>query len=163
MTNKKQGKNRSRSASSKKSSVKSMNSAVAKKTSKVTSSVIGSKSSPANARSFLDGAKWGLVIFLGIISVFGNIYYNSYSFSERLVVLIVLGLIMLGLALSTRIGKVFTRFIMDAKYEMRKVSWPTRQEMTQLSIIVIIVIGIVSLILWAVDGLFAYIINSLIM
>ena len=110
-----------------------------------------------------NGFKWGLVIAVGIVAIFGNIKFNYFPFSERLVVLIILGLVMLGLALSTKSGKVFTRFVMDARNEMRKVSWPSRHEMTQLTITVIIVVALASLILWAVDGLFHYIINSLIM
>ena len=106
--------------------------------------------------------KWLLVVLLGVVGVFGNLKFYYVPFTERLVVLIVLGLLMLGLALSTKSGRVFSRFVMDAKYEMRKVSWPSRHEMTQLTIIVIIVVAAASLILWAVDGFFNYIITRLI-
>ncbi len=124
------------------------------------------------SKSTLDGSsrsktfsqmKWILVLFLGIMSVYGNMSYHYYPFPERLIVLIVVGLVMLGLALSTDSGRVFGKFVMDARAEMRKVVWPSRQEMTQMTVIVIIVIAITALLLWAVDGVFSYIISSLIM
>lgn len=149
------------------SSVKSSSKSRVKSSSKSLSSSLKSSKSGSLSSSGENGAgngfKWGLVIAIGIIAIFGNIRYNYFPFSERLVVLIILGLVMLGLALSTKSGKVFTRFVMDARNEMRKVSWPSRHEMTQLTVTVIIVVALASLILWAVDGLFHYIINSLIM
>lgn len=120
-------------------------------------------SSDGSGSSFFSSVKWMLVLILGILSVLGNLHYNYYPFPERLVVLIVVGLVMFGLALSTKSGRMFGRFVMDARAEMRKVVWPSRQEMTQMTVIVIIVVALAALILWAVDGLFAYVIKSLIM
>jgi preprotein translocase subunit SecE len=120
-------------------------------------------SSGSSGSGFFSSVKWMLVLILGILAVLGNLHYNYYPFPERLVVLIVIGLVMFGLALSTNSGRIFGRFVMDARAEMRKVVWPSRQEMTQMTVIVIIVIALTALILWAVDGLFSYVIKSLIM
>jgi len=39
--------------------------------------------------------------------------------------------------------------------ELKKVSWPSRQEATRLTGIVLVVTGILSLILWGIDTVFA--------
>jgi len=39
--------------------------------------------------------------------------------------------------------------------ELKKVSWPSRQDATRLTGIVLIVTGILSLILWGIDTVFA--------
>ena len=121
------------------------------------------KKSESAVSSFYSSFKWMLVLVLGILAVLGNLRFNYYPFPERLIVLIVVGLVMFGLALSTKSGKMFARFVMDARAEMRKVVWPSRQEMTQMTVIVIIVVALAALILWAVDGLFSYVIKNLIM
>ena len=150
---------RAKNSSSDVSKTKSKSSS---KSSLISKTKQSSKTNTGEAASFSSTFKWIVVALLGACGVFGNIKFAYFPFSERLVVLIVLGLVMFGLALSTNLGKVCTRLFMDARYEMRKVSWPSRHEMTQLTIIVIIVVAIASLILWAVDGFFNYIITRLI-
>ncbi len=48
-------------------------------------------------------------------------------------------------------GRGFVTLCLDARTEIRKVVWPTRQETTQTTIVVLIVIFIVALILWLLD------------
>lgn len=43
------------------------------------------------------------------------------------------------------------RFFRETIGELRKVSWPTRQEAVNMTIIVIIVMTVVSLFLWFID------------
>jgi len=43
------------------------------------------------------------------------------------------------------------RFFRETIGELRKVSWPTRQEAVNMTIIVIIVMTVVSLFLWLID------------
>ena len=140
---------RAKNSSSDVSKTKSKSSS---KSSLISKTKQSSKTNTGEAASFSSTFKWIVVALLGACGVFGNIKFAYFPFSERLVVL----------ALSTNLGKVCTRLFMDARYEMRKVSWPSRHEMTQLTIIVIIVVAIASLILWAVDGFFNYIITRLI-
>jgi preprotein translocase subunit SecE len=45
----------------------------------------------------------------------------------------------------------FQRFFRETIGELRKVSWPTRQEAINMTIIVIIVMTVVSLFLWFID------------
>lgn len=42
-------------------------------------------------------------------------------------------------------------FVRDAKDELKKVTWPTRDEVTSFTIVVVIAILAISLFLWTVD------------
>ncbi len=43
--------------------------------------------------------------------------------------------------------------------ELKKVAWPSRQEATRLTIIVLIVTAVISLILWGIDTVFAELVD----
>ncbi|MCJ7678954.1 MAG: preprotein translocase subunit SecE [Anaerolineales bacterium] len=50
---------------------------------------------------------------------------------------------------------VISRTLRETLAELRKVTWPTRQEATQLTIIVLVVVGVMSTFLGAMDYVFA--------
>jgi preprotein translocase subunit SecE len=50
---------------------------------------------------------------------------------------------------------VIIRTLRETLAELRKVTWPTRQEATQLTIIVLVVVGVMSTFLGAMDYVFA--------
>ena len=50
---------------------------------------------------------------------------------------------------------VISRTLRETLGELRKVTWPTRQEATQLTIIVLVVVGVMSTFLGAMDYVFA--------
>jgi len=52
-----------------------------------------------------------------------------------------------------------TKFISDIIAELRKVVWPTRQEATYLTTIVIIVTIVVAIALWGIDMGFSELMN----
>jgi preprotein translocase subunit SecE len=47
------------------------------------------------------------------------------------------------------------RYFRETVAELRKVNWPTRQEATRLTTIVLIVVGVFSILLGALDLLFS--------
>lgn len=58
----------------------------------------------------------------------------------------------------SRIGDrdgAFQRFVRDTRSELRKVTWPTREQTMNLTVIVCIVSGIVGILLGGIDLLFA--------
>ena len=57
-------------------------------------------------------------------------------------------------------GVNFTRGIVG---ELRKVGWPSRQEATRLTAIVLVVTAVIALILWGIDTLFADLVNILLL
>ncbi|MBE0434147.1 preprotein translocase subunit SecE [candidate division WOR-3 bacterium] len=51
--------------------------------------------------------------------------------------------------------KKIANYIKDVYYEMRKVIWPTRSEVTNSTIVVVIISVIVALIIFALDIIFS--------
>ena len=104
-----------------------------------------------SAEGTLDWAKWAAVVVIIAAAVYANSYFSGESLLIR-----VLGLLLVAgaagrLASQTARGKAFVTLCLDARVEIRKVVWPTRQETTQTTIVVLIVIFIVALILWLLD------------
>ncbi len=58
-------------------------------------------------------------------------------------------------AASKKRGNPVTRYLREMIAELRKVSWPSRQEATQLTLIVLVVVTVMSVFLGTLDFLFA--------
>jgi preprotein translocase subunit SecE len=58
-------------------------------------------------------------------------------------------------AAAKRKGNPVTRYFRETIAELRKVNWPTRQEATQLTIIVIVVMAVTSIFLGLMDFIFS--------
>ena len=112
--------------------------------------------------SRLDGLKWSVVAVLVAVGVYGNYYFSAESLLARVVGLLVLAGIAGYVALQTARGGAFWGLVKDAKTEIRKVVWPTRQETLQTTLIVVVVVLIMGLILWALDSLLGWAVSSLI-
>ena len=54
-------------------------------------------------------------------------------------------------AMTSEYGSSFLEFAKGARTELRKMVWPTRQETTQTTIIVLILVVLVALFLWLID------------
>ena len=89
-----------------------------------------------------------------------------YYFSEIRLFYRVLGLfVILGLSgyivYQTNFGKTVYTYILESKIELKKVSWPTKQETTQTAIGVIVIVVIIGILLWLLDMLLAWSIGTL--
>ncbi len=58
-------------------------------------------------------------------------------------------------AASKKKSNPVTRYFRDTSAELKKVTWPTRQEATKLTIIVLIVVGFMSALLGTLDYIFS--------
>ncbi len=56
--------------------------------------------------------------------------------------------------------KKVLNFIRESREELRKVTWPDREEVTSFTMVVIISVVIISLFLWFVDTLLGKLINT---
>jgi preprotein translocase subunit SecE len=99
----------------------------------------------------LNGIKWLVVSLLVVAGVGGNIYYDDQSLLYRVIGLLVLAVVAGFVALRTTQGAAFWSLAKESRTEMRKVVWPTRQESTQTTLIVVAVVLIMALILWGLD------------
>ena len=112
--------------------------------------------------SRLDSVKWIIVAALVIAGVYGNSYFAGESILYRVIGLVVLAAVACWLAAQTVKGKAFIQLGMEARTEIRKVVWPTRQETTQTTLIVVVVVIIMAIILWALDSSLSWLISLLI-
>ncbi|MGJ8687652.1 MAG: preprotein translocase subunit SecE [Spongiibacteraceae bacterium] len=110
----------------------------------------------------LDGLKWGLVSLLVIAGVGGNIYFSAESLLYRVLALMVLAVVAGYLATQTARGAAFVELLKGARTEIRKVVWPTRQESTQTTLIVVAFVIVAALILWGLDTLLGWLASMVI-
>lgn len=61
-------------------------------------------------------------------------------------------LLALTLAYFTETGKQYFAFAKEAKAELEKVVWPNRQETTQTTLIVVVMVAITGVVLWGIDS-----------
>ena len=115
-----------------------------------------------NDSSSLDMVKWLLVFILVAVGVVGNYYFAAESLLYRVLALLVLAIIAGWISLQTIKGKTFAKFSSEARMEIRKVIWPTKQELMQTTLIVVVFVLFVALILWGVDSLIGWVVSSII-
>ncbi len=112
--------------------------------------------------SRLDGLKWVVVAALVFAGAVGNSYFGSESILYRAIGLVAVAIVAVAIAMQTEKGQAFWGLLRDAKAEVRKVVWPTRQETVQTTVIVVLVVLLMSLVLWGLDSLLGWIVSSLI-
>ena len=89
-----------------------------------------------------------------------------YLFEEHSLLLRVLGLLAMVvvsvlIVLQTAVGRNVWKFAADARTEVRKVVWPTRQETIQTTLIVMFVVLLMGIFLWLVDMMLLSLVKTL--
>lgn len=115
-----------------------------------------------NSTRKLDTLKWLVVVAVVAIGVVGNYLYSSESLLYRILALVALALLSGFIAVQTDAGRRFSLLLKEARVEIRKVVWPTRPELTQTTIIVIVFVLVVALVLWGMDSLISWIVSGFI-
>ncbi|ARR48196.1 TPA: preprotein translocase subunit SecE [Photobacterium damselae] len=105
------------------------------------------------SQSKMDGLKWLVVFALLAAAVVGNYLYSDVSVVLRVSGIVALVAIAGITAAFTAKGKAAITFAREARMEVRKVVWPTRQEATQTTFIVLAVTVVMALALWGIDGI----------
>lgn len=100
----------------------------------------------------LEAMKWVVVVALLLVAIVGNYLYRIMLPLRALAVVILIAAAG-GVALLTTKGKATVAFAREARTEVRKVIWPTRQETLHTTLIVAAVTAVMSLILWGLDGI----------
>ncbi|MCF2859331.1 preprotein translocase subunit SecE [Pseudoalteromonas sp. SMS1] len=106
-----------------------------------------------NPSSSMDTVKWLVAVVLLTGAVVGNYMYADMSALVRAIGVVVAVGAALGIAATTEKGRTFIAFAKESRIEVRKVVWPTRQEATHTTIIVMAATVVMALILWGLDGL----------
>lgn len=112
--------------------------------------------------SRFDTVKWLVVLVVVAAGVYGNSYFAAESLLYRVLGLLVLAGVAGFIALQTAQGKAFWDLTKGSRTEIRKVVWPTRQEATQTTLIVVAFVIVVALILWGLDSLLGWLVSLVI-
>jgi preprotein translocase subunit SecE len=112
--------------------------------------------------SRFDLLKWLLVAALVIAGVVGNQYFSAEPILYRVLALLVVAALAGLIALQTSKGKAFWVLAKEARVEIRKVVWPTRQETTQTTLIVVAVVLVMAMLLWGLDSLLGWLVSLIV-
>ncbi|MBD9565110.1 MULTISPECIES: preprotein translocase subunit SecE [unclassified Pseudomonas] len=112
--------------------------------------------------SRFDLLKWLVVVALVVVGVVGNQYYSASPILYRVLALLVIAVVAAFVGLQTVKGKSFFVLVKEARTEIRKVVWPTRQETTQTTLIVVAVVLVMALLLWGLDSLLGWLVSLIV-
>ena len=103
----------------------------------------------------LDTFKLLLAIAVLIFGIVGFYYYETESQLYRVLGVVFASVVAIAISSTTRLGQGLIGFGREARMEVRKVVWPTRQETVQTTFMVIVAVIIIGIFLWLVDMLLA--------
>ena len=124
--------------------------------------MVNTNADGTQSRSVLDWAKWAVAIALISAGIFGNWYFQEQSLLSRVLALVGLALFAGFVAFQTNRGRALWSLLREARAEIRRVVWPTRQETTQTTFIVLALVLVFALILWGLDSLLSWSVSSVI-
>ena len=111
--------------------------------------------------SGMDTVKLLVVVALLVAGVYGFYAFADQALWVRLAGLLVVVGLAVFVALQTAVGRSVWGFASDARTEVRKVVWPSRQETLQTLLIITIAVLVTALFLWLVDSLLFSIVRYL--
>lgn len=101
-----------------------------------------------------DVLKQGLALIFVVAGVAAFYYFSDvpgFTLLYRVLALVAIVLLALGIVLTTATGRNVWAFALDAKQEVRKVVWPSREETMKTTLLVFGMVFVVGLILWFLD------------
>lgn len=99
----------------------------------------------------MDTAKLAVAAFLLVAGIVAFYYFEGFSVLLRVVGLLAISAVAAVVALQTERGRALWQFASDARMEVRKVVWPSRQETLQTTLVVVVMVLIVGILLWLFD------------
>ena len=99
----------------------------------------------------IDIFKFLVALVVLTISLVGFYYYSEAPKIVRVLGVLAGIIVSLVIVSQTLKGRQTIGFVRDAQVEVRKIVWPTRQETSQTTLFVIIVVIIFAILLWVLD------------
>jgi preprotein translocase subunit SecE len=116
------------------------------------------KTSPSKTNNTLFWILASVLLVLGIVL---NLVFSNLAFAIRIAGWLVLSCIIVLLIFQTEQGQKVWDFAKSARIELRKVVWPTRQDATQITLLIAALVVVVALILWGVDSILMWALSLL--
>jgi|TARA_B100000035_G_C20584168_1_gene372378 preprotein translocase subunit SecE len=104
-----------------------------------------------------------LILSIGvlIIGMFLFYFYSDVRLFYRVLGMISVVILSGFIGYQSDFGKLVYSYVTDSKVELKKVTWPTKQETTQTTLGVIFVVIVVGILLWLFDMLLGWAIGTL--
>ena len=99
-----------------------------------------------------------LVLVTGVILFY---YFSEVRLFYRVLGILLSIVVASSIMYQTDFGKTVFNYVSESKIELKKVTWPTKQETTQTTLGVLVIVVIIGLILWLIDMLFAWSVGTL--
>jgi preprotein translocase subunit SecE len=107
-----------------------------------------------------DLAKYALAAVVAVAGIAG-FYYLPWPTPVRALVVAAGFIAALAILALTSVGLRGREFLSESLFELRKVVWPTRQEATRITVVVLIVVVVISLILAGFDFVISWLVKLL--
>jgi preprotein translocase subunit SecE len=104
----------------------------------------------------LDPLLWLIVVAIVLGGVYANTVYASITLIVRALAGVGVFAVAVAIAMQTASGKSAWNLLKEGRVEIRKVVWPTQQETTQTTLIVVVAVFVVGLLLWGLDSALSY-------
>ena len=99
-----------------------------------------------------------LVLVTGVVLFY---YFSEVRLFYRVLGILLSIVVASSIMYQTDFGKTVFNYVSESKIELKKVTWPTKQETTQTTLGVLVIVVIIGLILWLLDMLFAWSVGTL--
>jgi len=99
----------------------------------------------------LDTVKLIIAIAVLLAGISGFYYFAEESLLYRVLGLVAIAGVSIGIMSTTLVGHSVIAFGREARIEVRKVVWPTRQETVQTTLMVVAAVILLGIFLWLVD------------
>ena len=104
-----------------------------------------------------------LIFSIGVLlfGMFLFYYFDDIRLFYRVLGMLAILVLSGFIGYQSEFGKLVYTYITDSKVELKKVTWPTKQETTQTTLGVIFIVIIVGILLWLFDMLLGWAIGTL--
>lgn len=103
-----------------------------------------------------DKLKLIIAAVLVVAALVGFYVYQESSLLMRVLGLLVVAALAAFLVYQTDLGKRTVHFFRDARTEVRKVVWPTREDTTRTTLTVLAIVILVGILLYLLDSLLGF-------
>ena len=111
--------------------------------------------------SAIDSIKLMAAVLVLLAGVVGFYYFENESQLLRVLGMLAVAVVAFFIAASSDPGRRGLGFVKDARVEVRKVVWPTRQETLQTTIAVLFMVILVAIMLWLFDMFLGWSVSKL--
>ena len=103
------------------------------------------------ATSVVDIVKQVFCVVFVVAGVSGFYYFSEIQLLYRVLGLLIVALVVLGILITTSVGRTVWGFMLESRQEVRKVVWPTRDETMRTTLLVFAMVFVVGLLLGVLD------------